>query len=178
MATRDVTPWSQRGSQLRRSGGPAGDLTSLFNSLHDQIERAFNNVWGGLEAPFGEGRRVLAATDISESEEGYEICVELPGFDEKDIDVSVDDESLIIKAETSQETKEGEKKGYVYSERRRGSVYRTLPLPPSADLAKITGAFVNGVLTIKVPKSEKAKRAARKIPLSSKPNEPGAADKT
>src|SRR5581483_5062722 len=71
MATRDLLPWEHRGTQMRRSAG-MGDFNSLFSSLQNQIERVFNDVWGGAT---GEGRHTpgLAATDIKETDDGLEV---------------------------------------------------------------------------------------------------------
>ena len=166
MAMRSLTPWSR--GQLGRSRDLFDEINGPFEALHNRIERAFNDVWSGLGGPplSGDGQtRALAATDICETDNEIEVCVDLPGFEEKDIDLSVDDHSLTIKAETARE-EEQERKGYLYSERRRGKVFRTIPLPRDVDRDKVSASYDKGVLTVRLPKTEAARTSARHIPLT------------
>ena len=97
-----------------------------------------------------------------ETEAGIEVTVELPGLEEKDIEVSLSDEALTIKGEKKVERKD-EKKGYYISERSYGSVYRSIPLPAGVDSDKAEASFKNGVLTVKLPQRPEAKAKVKKI---------------
>lgn len=114
-------------------------------------------------APFG---RIAAGSalpvDIAEKDGEYEITAELPGIDEKDIDVSVANGGLTIKAEKRQEREE-KKKGYVVSERHYGAFERQFGLPPSVDVDKISANFRNGVLKVTLPKTVEAQKQEKKI---------------
>jgi len=100
--------------------------------------------------------------DIADKDGEYEITAELPGIDEKDIDVSTRNGSLVIKAEKKEE-KEEQKKGYVVSERRYGSFERQFGLPKGVDSDRISASFKKGVLTITLPKTADAQKHEKKI---------------
>ena len=104
----------------------------------------------------------MPAIDIAESEKGYEIKAELPGMDEKGIEVKVTDGSLTIKGE-KQEEKEEKEKDYYLQERRYGSFERSFELPDSVDPDKIEASFKKGVLTVTLPKKAEAQKPAKKI---------------
>jgi len=102
------------------------------------------------------------AVDVAESEKAYEITVELPGMDEKNIEVKVSNGSLTIKGE-KQEEKEEKKKDYYLHERHFGSFERSFALPDGVDSNKIEAAFKKGVLTVTLPKKPEAQKPAKKI---------------
>jgi len=92
----------------------------------------------------------------------YEITVELPGVDAKDIDVALDDGVLTVKGEKRSERKE-EGEGYFFSEREYGRFQRTFRLPADAEGDKVAADFTNGVLKITVPKRGEQKQATKKV---------------
>jgi HSP20 family protein len=102
------------------------------------------------------------AVDVTESEKAYEIAAELPGMDEKNIEVKVVDGSLTIKGE-KQEEKEEKKKDYYLHERRFGSFERCFELPQGVDAEKIEASFKKGVLTVTLPKKPEAQKPEKKI---------------
>ncbi|HQP29278.1 MAG TPA: Hsp20/alpha crystallin family protein, partial [Syntrophales bacterium] len=94
------------------------------------------------------------------------VKAELPGIDEKDLDVSLSEHALTIKGEKKEE-KEDQGKGYYRMERSYGSFHREIPLPASIDAKKVEAAFKNGLLTVTLPKTEEARKADRKISVKS-----------
>ena len=90
---------------------------------------------------------VALAVDITESDKAYEVTVELPGIDEKNIEVEVANDNLIIKGE-KQEENEAKKKDYYLSERHFGSFERRFRLPEGVDADKIEASFKKGLLTV------------------------------
>ncbi|HET7384272.1 MAG TPA: Hsp20/alpha crystallin family protein [Pseudolabrys sp.] len=102
------------------------------------------------------------AVDIAESEKAYELTAELPGMDEKNIEVTVANGNLIIKGE-KQEEKEEKKKDYYMRERNFGSFERRFELPESVEADKIEASFKKGVLTLTLPKKVEAQKPAKKI---------------
>jgi HSP20 family protein len=110
------------------------------------------------------GLGAVPAVDIAEKDKEYEITAELPGMDESNIDVKFADGVLTIKGE-KQEEKEEKKKDYYLSERRYGSFQRSFPVPESVDANKIAAKFVNGVLTVILPKSAEAQKNEKKIAI-------------
>jgi HSP20 family protein len=147
-----------------------------FESLRREVDRLFEDFSGGLwRSPFGGSlfdigpfRRVEAAfgavpaVDVTETDKGYEITVDLPGMEEKNIDVKVANGILTIKGERHDE-KEEKKKDYYVRERSLGSFERSFQVPDGVDSDKIDASFKKGVLTIALPKTAAAQKAEKKI---------------
>jgi HSP20 family protein len=145
-------------------------------SLRRQIDRLFDDFDRDLwSSPFRRPmfavepfwRRELMsgaapAVDIAENEKAYEITVELPGLDEKNIEVKVANGGLTIKGEKSEE-KEERKKDYYLQERHFGSFQRSFRVPEGVDADKIEATFQKGVLTLTLPKTQEAQKAEKKI---------------
>jgi HSP20 family protein len=102
------------------------------------------------------------AVDIVEKDNAYEITADLPGIDEKNVDVQVSNGNLTIKGEKLEE-KEEKKKNYHLQERHYGSFERTFGIPDGVDADKIEASFKKGVLTITLPKKAEAQKPAKKI---------------
>ncbi|TCR76713.1 Hsp20/alpha crystallin family protein [Rhizobium sp. BK376] len=145
---------------------------SLFDNLRSEIDRLFDDfspsLWHrpfagmSFEKPFST--IASPAVDLVEKDGGYEITAELPGLDTSNIDVKIADGVLTIRGE-KQESKEEKEKEYHLSERRYGAVQRSFQLPASVDASKIEASFANGLLTVKLPKSEQARNNERKIAI-------------
>jgi HSP20 family protein len=148
-----------------------------FESLRHQIDRLFHDFERGFDVwrPFGRSMLDLApawpteitwgtvpAVDVVEKDEEYEVTAELPGIDEKNVEVKVSNDVLTIKGEKNEE-KEEKKKNYYFSERRFGSFQRSFRVPENVDSDKIEANFKNGVLTVKLPKSAEAQKQEKKI---------------
>jgi HSP20 family protein len=145
-----------------------------FDSLRREVDRLFDDFDRGFwRVPFGRSmfdiaplRRMATtktpAVDVTETEGAYEIAAELPGLDEKNIEVKVADDMLSIKGEKKEE-KEEKKKDYYLSERRYGAFERSFRLPDGVDADKIEASFKNGVLTVKLPKTPEAQKKEKKI---------------
>ena len=106
------------------------------------------------------------AVDITESDKAYEISAELPGMDEKNIEVKVVNGSLIIKGEKQEEKEEKKKekkKDYYLHERQFGSFERCFEVPEGVDADKIEASFKKGVLIVTLPKKPEAQKPAKKI---------------
>jgi HSP20 family protein len=147
-----------------------------FGSLRREIDRLFDDFdVGSWRAPFRRPvfaaepfwRRELSwsatpAVNVTESDKAYEIAAELPGMDEKNIEVKVVDGGLTIKGE-KQEEKEEKKKDYYLQERHFGSFERSFRVPEGVDTDKIEANFKKGVLTVTLPKKAEAQKPAKKI---------------
>lgn len=164
---------------MQKGAYPAGaNSYSPLNQLHTELDRAFDQMWSnfGRHSPFQEGGSLLPefntsgflkpSLDIKETNNAFEISVEIPGVEEKDIELSLDGDTLTIKGEKHQEKKE-EKDNYHRVERAYGSFQRLLSLPENANGDEIKASFKNGLLLITLPKSEPAKPAGRKIEIES-----------
>jgi len=91
--------------------------------------------------------------DVEEDNKSIHVKAEIPGIEEKDLDVKVEDNILTISGEKKEEKKD-ETKNYIYSERKFGSFYRSISLPEGVKADNIKAAFNKGVLTIDIPKDE------------------------
>ena len=105
---------------------------------------------------------VAPAMDLVEKDKEYEITAELPGIDEKNVEIKLSNHTLTIKGEKT-EAKEEKKKDYYLSERRYGSFQRSFQLPEGVDADKIDATFGKGVLTVTLPKTAEARKAEKTI---------------
>ena len=105
---------------------------------------------------------MVPSVDVVENDHAYEITAELPGLDEKDIEVKQSNGVLTIKGEKKEETEEKKQDFYV-SERLYGSFERSFRVPESVNIDKIEATFKKGVLTLVLPKKPEAQSAAKQI---------------
>jgi HSP20 family protein len=145
--------------------GPSREIWEPFGSLRRDMERLFEDFsrdfgWGPPAAGGGMAPRV----DVSETDSEIKIEAELPGVDEKDVEVILSDGRLTIKGEKKQE-KEEKKKDYHTVERSYGSFARSIALPYEADPGKIKATFAKGVLNVTVPKPPEVKAKEKKITI-------------
>jgi HSP20 family protein len=108
------------------------------------------------------GWELAPAIDLVEKDDSYDMSAELPGIDEKNIEIKLANHTLTIKGEKSDE-KEEKRKDYYLSERRFGSFQRSFQLPEGVDTNKIEATFAKGVLKVTLPKSAEAKNAEKTI---------------
>jgi HSP20 family protein len=165
--------------ESKSAGGARPAAAPPVVSLRREIDRLFEDFERGLWSwPFGRsagrslfdmmpsgGREIAAASpsvDIVEKDKAFEITAELPGMDEKNVEVKLANGTLTIRGEKTEE-KEEKEKDYHLSERRYGSFERRFGLPEGIDTDKIEAAFKNGVLTVVLPKSATAQDAEKKI---------------
>ena len=144
-----------------------GAALAPFNRLRDEFDRMFEE--GRLPAT-GRSRfaladqRLIPAMELSAADGGYCLSVELPGMDQKDIDLEFADGILTVAGEKRQESeKKGE--GYLMSERRYGSFRRQLTLPADVDPSSIKADFASGVLKVEMKKDTKATDRCKKIKI-------------
>ena len=102
--------------------------------------------------------------DVKENDKEFIIKAELPGVEEKDIDVTVTNDAVTIKGEKKEE-KEDKDKNYYYMERSYGSFCRVIPLEAEIDSGKAEARFKNGILDIKIPKNQSAKAKGTKVSI-------------
>jgi HSP20 family protein len=147
-----------------------------FENLRREIDRLFDDFGvGSWQLPFRGSmfdavpfwRREVTwpaapVVDFIDTEKAYELTAELPGIDEKDIEVKLANGILSIKGE-KQEEKEEKKKDYYLRERNFGLFERSFQVPDGVDTDKIEASFKKGVLTVTLAKKPEAQTAAKKI---------------
>ena len=142
---------------------------ALF-SLDKSMERFLNPInTDYLSNSFFDFRPVeqnkFPKVDITETDNNFLITAELPGLDEKNVDLTLDDGTLTINGEKKTETEDTQ--GEFYSrERSYGKFQRSFEVPAIIDQNKIVASFVKGVLTVTMPKTPEAKKEVKKIPIN------------
>ena len=162
--------------KTEKSPGGSPQVWQPFDSLRREVNRLFDDFDGGFWrrpfasplfdiAPFRRPDVTFAAApavDVAETDKAYEITAELPGLDEKNVEVKVANGILTIKGE-KQEEKEEKKKDYYMRERTFGSFQRSFEVPDGVDSEKIEANFKKGVLSVTLPKSAEAQKSEKKI---------------
>lgn len=157
------------------------DVRDPFMALRDRMERLIDDFSGGLDAwPF-PGRMTpfewrmsafIPSIDIRDENNQIKIEAELPGVSEKDVEVSLSRDAVIIRGEKKYEAEEKER-GYYRVERSYGSFERAISLPVDVDRDKVQAKFKNGVLSITLPKSPEAMQQTKKIPIQTEEKRAG-----
>jgi len=168
---------------VRGSGG----LRSLRDEMNQVFDRFSNAQWphfgrrrstdtpserrwsldpfAGFDMPsIWNTERELGRADLSETDEGYELQLDLPGMKKDDIQIDLSDGLLTISGERSDE-REDKRKGYYLSERSYGSVRRSFRVPDSIRIDDVKAQFSEGVLTLTMPKTEEALKNERRIEI-------------
>ncbi|HVW93069.1 MAG TPA: Hsp20/alpha crystallin family protein [Devosia sp.] len=167
MSVRDLMPWS-------RGNGAAAPSTyrdyeqSPFLALHREMNRLFDDMWRDFNAPLSTGRSPMLSqgwphVEISETDNEIRVSAELPGMEEKDVELLFNDGVLTIKGEKQAETEDKDRQ---FSERYYGRFERRIPLGTEVDEDKVSATFRNGVLTVSLPKTAKAQAGARRIAIN------------
>ncbi len=146
-----------------------------FENLRREVDRLFEDfTLSPFRLPFRrpafdiepfwapESWVAVPAVDFVEHENAFEVHADMPGLDEKDIEVKVANGVLTIKGQ-KEENKEEKKEDYHLRERRFGSFERSLRVPDSVDADKIEASFKKGVLTVMLPKTAEAQKPVKKI---------------
>jgi HSP20 family protein len=102
--------------------------------------------------------------DVSETEREFYVTAELPGMDEKDVEVSLNNSLLTLRGEKKAE-KDDRRKDYYRMERSYGMFERTIPIPEGVDLDKVEASFKKGILTVSLPKSAEYQKERKRIPI-------------
>ena len=162
--------------EVRKTAPAPGASPDMWRSFRTEMDRLFDRFAGGFGWPsFGrmfdfelprrdEGWFGFTAPpiEIGEDDKAYKITAELPGLDAKDVEVTIAGDTLVLKGEKRQQKEEKGKNTYM-SERCYGAFRRSFLLPETVDRDKFAADFSKGVLTITLPKSAKAEKAAKKI---------------
>ena len=171
MSVRDLIPWGRNnGNQL-----PSvfrDDDRDPFLSLHREVNRLFDDVFRGFDSrlpalgrlsSFGGGG--WPSVEVSDGEKEIRVTAEVPGLEEKDVEVLLEDGVLTLKGEKRSETEDKDRQ---FSERFYGRFERRIPLGHEVEDDKVSANFKNGVLTVALPKTERAQAKAKRIAINGK----------
>ena len=146
-----------------RSGGEADPFAMMRREM-DRMFESFSRDWG---MPAVAGGFASPKVDVAETDKGLEISAELPGIDQRDIQLDLADGILTIKAEHKEEKEEkDEKKHYHLVERSQGTYLRRFAIPFEPEADKVDASFANGVLKVMVPRSKAAEKKVKKIKIN------------
>ncbi|HRZ77787.1 MAG TPA: Hsp20/alpha crystallin family protein [Bacteroidales bacterium] len=157
-----MAPWRwgrEVGLRKEAEDNPLVTFQKAINSLFDDF---FHGVdFGSMDTGMAKFNPRL---DMAEDDKNITITAELPGLDEKDIEINLSKDILTIKGEKKEEKEEKGKERY-YMERSFGSFQRMISIPAEVDTGKVDATFKKGVLNITLPKLAKAKEQQKKIQI-------------
>lgn len=169
MSVRDLIPWGRsNGNQV-----PSllrDDERDPFLSLHREVNRLFDDVFRGFgsslptvgtPAAFGGS---WPSVEISDTEKEIKVTAEVPGLEQKDIEVLLTDGVLTLKGEKRSESEDKDRQ---FSERYYGRFERRIPLGVEVKEDQVDATFRNGVLTVTLPKTERAQSQVKRITIKS-----------
>ena len=159
MDIKTLMPWS-RG---KTAPSPRmGEETSPFLALHREMNRLFDDFFHDFDAPMARlgWSSTWPRVELADSAQEVTVTAELPGMDEKDIELTLQDGTLTLKGEKKTEATDTR-----YSERWQGRFERSLHLGADIDPQKVTATVKNGVLTVVIAKKPEAERTAKRIPI-------------
>ena len=158
MRLRSLVPFRDAGALMPPGFG-------LFG-LHREINRLFNEFAQGI-GPNGQ-QNLVPSIEISETDKAIEVSAEMPGLERKDVEISIEDDTLTIRGEKKFEENQKDK-NVQHSERTYGVFLRVLQLPPGIDPSSVQATMSNGVLKITIPKPAKAE--PKKIEVKEEPKQ-------
>jgi HSP20 family protein len=165
MSVRDLIPWGR--SNNRAPAPYRDDDRSPFLSLHREMNRVFDDFFRDFDmrlpmmgAGGGNGWPQL---DIAETDKELTVTADLPGMEEKDVELLLEDGMLTLKGEKRSETEDKDRQ---FSERYYGRFERHIPLGGEVQADKAEARFKNGVLTVTLPKNPEAAPKAKRIAIN------------
>ena len=170
MNVRDLIPWSRAESKspaLYRDADP-------FMALHREVNRLFDDVFRSFDSFGMERFQGLASSrtswawpnvEVSETDREIRVTAELPGLEEKDVEVLLDGDVVNLRGEKRSETEDKDRQ---FSERYYGQFERRIALGTEVEEDKVEARFKNGVLTVTMPKTERAQSKGKRIAINDK----------
>ena len=168
MSVRDLIPWGRDESRVPSLFRDSE--RDPFLSLHREVNRLFDDVFRGFDGGLPSVGRASAfggnwpSVEISDNDKEIKVTAEVPGLEEKDIEILLDDGVLTLRGEMRSETEDKDRQ---FSERYYGRFERRLPLGYEIEEDRIDARFRNGVLSVTLPKTAKAQSQAKRIAIKS-----------
>jgi len=164
MTMRDLIPWGRSRSSVPST--VQNDEANPFLTLHREMNRLFDDVFERFDSgvPSVLGRTASwPSIEVTASDKEVRVAAELPGMEEKDVELLVDDDVLTIRGEKRAETEDKDRR---FSERYYGRFERVIRLPFEVEEDKAEASFKNGVLSVTLPKSPKAQENVKRIAIN------------
>lgn len=170
MNVKDLIPWKRsenKAPALYRDADPFMELHREVNRLFDDVFRGFDQFHMGRFPSLGPSRSGWGwpNVEVSETDKELRVTAELPGLEENDVEVTLDDGVLTLRGEKRSESEDQERQ---FSERFYGQFERRIPLGAEIQEDKVEARFKNGVLSITMPKTEQAQSKVKRIAINGK----------
>ena len=164
MSVRNLIPWGRR----NLASDPAENAVYPVMSLQREMNRLFDDMFRGFETGFPAdfGMRAFGAwprLEVREDEDAVRVSAELPGMEEKDVELLIEDGVLTLRGENSSQTEDAKNH---FSERRYGRFERRIQLGYEIDEDKVKADLKNGVLEVFLPKNKSVSPRVKRIPLN------------
>jgi HSP20 family protein len=172
MDMRNLIPWGRSTEGQAPATFREAEQNPLF-ALHREMNRLFDDVFRGFESRMPMSGQLASWSsrwpyvEVSETDKEIRVTAELPGLEEKDIEVVLDDGALTLRGERQSAIEDRDRQ---YSERFYGRFERRIPLGIEVEQDQVEASFSNGVLTVTLPKSERARASSRHIAINAKPS--------
>ncbi len=163
----NILPLRRRGNTMPARRENESPVMAIQNEMNRMFDQFFNDPFTLLSVPtLRSVADFMPRIDVSETDASMQVTAELPGMDEKDIQLSLENDSLIISGEKKNDVEE-KGKNYHRVERSYGSFQRVIPLVSEIQSDKVEATFRNGVLNITLPKTPAAAKQSHKIEIKS-----------
>lgn len=159
MNVHDLMPW-RRGIERSRGLSLDREPADSFLTLHREMNRLFEDIFRGFEP--GPAQGLWPRLEVEETQDAYRISAELPGMEEKDVEVAIEDGVLTLRGEKRAQTEDRRR---AFSERVYGRFERRLALDGIVE-DEAQASFRNGVLTVTAPKSPQRQERVKRIPVN------------
>jgi HSP20 family protein len=162
MSVRDLIPWGRQTSSSSQAPVPyrESEMTPFFG-LRREIDRLFDDMFR-MPSFAGVGTMTWPSLEVSDNDREVRVSAEIPGLNEKDVELTVHEGVLTIRGEKKSEAEDNDRG---YSERWYGRFERRIALPSGVEEDKAEASFRDGVLTVTLPKSAEA-TSGRRIPIN------------
>lgn len=159
--------WSLWNGGNRQSGkrDSRGEETHPLSQLQRQMNSLFEDFLSGWGSEWGSGHSFSPKVSVRESEKDIVVSAELPGMEQKDVELTLTPEALTLRGEKREESESGDGRNAYTMERSYGMFQRSIPLSCEIDTDKVDAAFKNGVLTVTLTKTPAAQAQSKKIPI-------------
>lgn len=144
-------------SLMKRTSNPLQSWLKDMNSLFDKYST-------DLSFDTESELQFSPKIEVKETEKGYFVRAEVPGMEEKDLEISIDENNLVLRGERKSEKKEEDKSHY-FSEFKYGSFYRTIPLDEGVDTNNVSASYKDGILNIEIKKNPSVSPKHKRIPI-------------
>ena len=141
---------------VRQSPTPAIRVSDPWTAMRQDMNELISNFWGGNGNGTALSASFAPALDVAEKDNSFELHMDIPGMEAKDLDIQVQGNTVTVSGNRKEE-KEEKGKTFHRVERRSGSFSRTITLPCEVTTKEVAAEYTNGVLSVVLPKSEKAK---------------------